>query len=77
MDYAILPFKTAKFLRLLRKAQIDQSRMVSYDGFFVISTFRIGNQPVKDINVEKYSKSIRHLQHQRQSFCLLQYQYGL
>lgn len=32
--------------------------MVSYDGFFVISTFRIGNQPVKDINVEKYSKSI-------------------
>ena len=47
MDYAILPFKTAKFLRLLRKAQIDQSRMVSYDGIFVISTFRIGNQPVK------------------------------
>ena len=62
MDYAILPFKTAKFLRLLRKAQIDQSRMVSYDGFFVISTFRIGNQPVKDINVEKYSKlSLRDL----------------
>ena len=58
MDYTILPFKTAKFLRLLRKAQIDQSHMVSYDGFFVISTFRIGNQPVKDINVEKYSKSI-------------------
>lgn len=61
MDYAILPFKTAKFLRLLRKAQIDQSRMVSYDGFFVISTFRIGNQPVKDINVEKYSNSIRSM----------------
>lgn len=61
MDYAILPFKTAKFLRLLRKAQIDQSRMVSFDGFFVISTFRIGNQPVKDINVEKYSNSIRSM----------------
>lgn len=28
MDYTILPFKTAKFLRLLRKAQIDQSHML-------------------------------------------------
>lgn len=61
MDYTILPFKTAKFLRLLRKAQMSPNRTAHYDGISILSTVRDGSQPVRDVNVEKYSKSIRQM----------------
>lgn len=70
MDYAILPFKTSRFLRLLRKAQVRPGGVIYYDGFSVISTVRQSRASGVDINIERYMDAAEPM---LRSLCALGY----